>query len=178
MQGRGDNRIRRVLFVGRRGVVRTAFAQALTTRLGQGRWQAWTAAWEPAGAGDPFAAVLMRRSGLTPDPLPPRAVARHFGPDAPVFDYVITVVAGAPALAFTGLNGDPVFSHWSVPDPVAISGALTGQETALAYGRAFEQMARRVSALMALPLPSLDRLEAAWAIRNLDRVESLDCRAA
>ena len=87
---------------------------------------------------------------------------------APKIDLVITVCDNAAGEVCPIWPGDPVKAHWGIPDPAAIKGS---EEVKMqAFHEAYEQLEKRISALVALPL---DKLKGASLKRELDDIGRL-----
>jgi arsenate reductase len=86
-------------------------------------------------------------------------------PDAPRMDFVFTVCDTAAGEACPVWPGQPMTAHWGVPDPAAFQG---GEDP---MSRLFWDTAvvlkRRLELMVALPLPSLERLSIQREIRDI-----------
>jgi arsenate reductase len=144
-----------VLFLCTGNSARSIFAEALLARDGGERFRGWSAGTEPYGAVNPEALALLREIGHDTDGLRSKDLAEVTGPDAPRFDLVVTVCDRAANEECPTWPGHPVCAHWGVADPVQVNGSATARRRA--FRAAYDAMARRVAALVALPVEELDR---------------------
>ncbi|MCR4269157.1 arsenate reductase (azurin) large subunit [Nitratireductor sp. ZSWI3] len=93
------------------------------------------------------------------------------GPDAPTMDFVFTVCDNAANEACPVWPGQPMTAHWGVPDPAAVEG--TDAEKHLAFAEAYRQLSNRLSAFLALPLTSIDRMSLQTKLRDIGQDRSM-----
>ncbi len=135
---------------------RSIMAEAILSRLGAGRFKAFSAGSMPKGEVNPHALVLLGRLNHRTDELRSKSWGEFAGPDAPALDFVFTVCDNAAAEVCPIWPGQPMTAHWGVPDPAAAPGS--DAEVAVAFADAYRQLYNRISIFVSLPLPSLDRL--------------------
>ena len=157
---------RTVLFICTGNSARSIFAEALLRDLGQGRFIAHSAGTRPGTALNPVALEILRRNGHATDGLRAKHIAEYQAPGAPVMDFVFTVCDTAAAEDCPPWPGRPLTGHWGLPDPVKATG--TPAERALVFARTYGALRRRIEALVALPMASLDRLALQARIEAID----------
>lgn len=145
-----------VLFVCSGNSARSIFAEAILTAIGGDRFRAFSAGTRPGTALNPYAVEVLHRAGYDTASLRSKHISDFQAPDAPRMDFVFTVCDTAAAEECAPWPGQPVTAHWGVPDPVRATG--TDAEKALAFGTAFKEMHRRITAFAALAPDQLDRV--------------------
>jgi arsenate reductase len=156
MAANDRSRILNVLFLCSGNSARSQMAEAILTREGQGRFQAYSAGSRPRDTVHPQALAVLRRANLPITGLRPKTWVEFGAPDAPVMDFVFTVCDEAAGEACPMWPGQPMTAHWGVPDPVAFVG--TDAATAAVFNDTFRMLYNRISLFVSLPLASLDRL--------------------
>ena len=150
------DKIYNVLFICTGNSARSILAEAILNQLGQGLFKAWSAGSQPRGVVNPYALNMLASLNM------PTAFARSkswdefVGPDAPRFDFIITVCDNAAGEVCPAWPGQPITAHWGLPDPATATG--TDAEIKLAFADAFKVLRNRISVFMMLPIKSLDRL--------------------
>lgn len=145
----------RVLFLCTANSARSILFAATLDHLGKGRFAAHSAGSQPAGTVNPNAIAELRRLGIPSEGLRSKSWDEYTAPDASPFDLVITVCDSAASETCPVFFGDFVKAHWGLPDPAAITGdAATVQA---AFVRTEAVIGKRVEAMVALPIESLDR---------------------
>jgi hypothetical protein len=77
-------------------------------------------------------------------------------PDASQMDFVFTVCDNAAGEACPFWAGQPMTAHWGVEDPAAVEG--TDIEKERAFAQASRYLRNRITAFIALPIKSLDKI--------------------
>ena len=146
----------RVLFLSRRNSARSIMAEAILTKLGKGRFQAFSAGIEPTEAIDPMVAAVLKRGDFPFTDHKPKHYREFSHEDAEHLDFVFTLsdtAAGEPYPEWPGL---PVTAHWSSPDPTHFTGENWEKERELS--RIMGELTRRIGIFVNLPHGSLDRM--------------------
>ncbi len=133
---------------------RSILAEALINRLGAGRLRAHSAGSHPAGRVNRFALALLNGRGFDTAGLASKSWDVFAAPGAPPIDAVITVCDNAANEVCPIWPGRPVTAHWGIPDPAAATGDDAAKRAA--FEAAYEALAARVAALIALPVETLD----------------------
>lgn len=142
----------RVLFLCTGNSARSQMAEAVLNQKGRGRFRAESAGSSPSARVNPYAIQALRESGITWHGHAPRGLA---GLDREPWDFVITVCDRAKE-ACPVFPGQPILSHWGMPDPAAVEGDDSAKRAA--FVDALTLISRRIDLLLALPIEKLERL--------------------
>ncbi|MEO1467449.1 MAG: arsenate reductase ArsC [Pseudomonadota bacterium] len=145
-----------VLFICTANAGRSQMAEAILTSQGGGRVRGHSAGVAPAEALHPQAEEVLREMGHDTGQLAPKPLSVFEAPDAVQMDFVFTLCDQAAGEVCPAWPGQPVTAHWGLPDPSKAGG--TAAEQALAFRQCYRVLDRRIGAILALPLASLDRL--------------------
>lgn len=157
-----------VLFLCTGNSARSIIAEACLSRLGAGRFAAYSAGSHPKGEVHPFAIDLLKRSNHDVSGLRSKSWDEFAAPGAPQMDFVFTVCDQAAAEACPVWPGQPMTAHWGVPDPAAVDGSDT--DKAVAFADTYRMLNNRISVFVSLPLQSLDRLSLQNRLRDIGRL--------
>jgi arsenate reductase len=145
-----------VLFICTGNSARSILAEGLLNEMGGGRFRAFSAGSQPKGAVHPLALQELRRLHIPTDGFRSKGWDEFAAAGAPAMDFVFTVCDQAAGEACPVWPGQPMTAHWGMPDPAAVDGP--DEVRAQAFRDAAVTMKRRLELMLALPLPSLDRL--------------------
>lgn len=154
-----------VLFLCTANSARSILAEATLRHLGGDRFGVYSAGSQPAGRVNPGALAQLERSGMSTRGLRSKAWDEFEGPDAPVFDVVITVCDSAAQEPCPVFFGDFVRVHWGLPDPAGVR--ASDASVASAFAKTHEVLRRRLQALVALPVESLSHDKLASALQDI-----------
>lgn len=136
---------------------RSQIAEALLTTRGAGRVEARSAGSKPAQRVNPYAVEVLRRHGITWEGREPASIDSLAGEH---FDLVITVCDSArDACPF--FPGARTQVHWGLPDPAEHTEPDAARR---AFAETYDVLERRIAALLALPLESLEPAELATRV--------------
>lgn len=155
---------RRVLFLCTGNSARSIFAEYLLRRIGQGRFEVYSAGSEPTGVVNPFAIQVLADSYKL-DATDARSKSWEEYEDLK-FDFVITVCDNARE-SCPIWPGQPIIAHWGVPDPALATG--TRQEILRQFRQAAMQLQRRIELFCSLPFEKLDRLKLEKLTRDIGK---------
>ncbi|MGX9354360.1 arsenate reductase ArsC [Roseobacteraceae bacterium S113] len=138
---------------------RSILLEAILNASGKGRISAFSAGSKPAGKVHPQSLVQLNRLGYDTRNASSKSWDVFAGPDAPVMDAVITVCGSAAGETCPVWPGAPVRVHWGVDDPAK----APEPEWETAFQTAYERLAKRAAAFVALPFDTMapDTLRAA-----------------
>ncbi len=151
-----NDRIYNVLFLCTGNSARSIMAEAILDRLGNGRFQAFSAGSHPAGKVNLFAIERLKRAGLPVGGLRSKNWSEFASPEAPQLDFVFTVCDNAAGEMCPVWPGQPMTAHWGIEDPAAVEGS--DEEKKHAFSTAFAQLNRRISIFTNLPFTKLDAI--------------------
>ena len=158
-----------VLFLCTGNSARSILAEALLNDLGQGRFKAWSAGSFPAGKVNPGSLAALERLRLPTEGYRSKSWDEFSGPDAPVFDFIITVCDNAAGEVCPIWPGHPLTAHWGIPDPAAVKGSPA--EVAVAFNETIRLLRNRIELLLALPIAKLDRMSLQSELRAIGQSE-------
>lgn len=147
-------RLYNVLFLCTGNSARSILAESLLNRLGNGRFQAFSAGSHPKGKVHPLALKLLEEEGLPTVGLRSKSWDEYAAPGAPRIDCIFTVCDNAAAEVCPIWPGRPTTAHWGIPDPAAVEG--TESERADAFRTALRELETRIERLVNLQIGSLD----------------------
>jgi arsenate reductase len=143
----------RILFLCTGNSARSIFAEYLTNKIGRGRFEAYSAGSEPAGAVNPFTVrVLQEQYGM--DASQARSKSWDQFKDER-FEMVITVCDKAKETCPI-FPGQPKIAHWSIPDPAQATG--TDPEKLRVFRETAQLIQRRIELLCSFPVERLEHL--------------------
>jgi len=156
--------LKKVLFLCTGNSARSILAEYLLRRIGQGRFEVYSAGTEPAGTVNAIALrVLKELYHVDATDARSKSTGEFQSVD---FDFVITVCDNARE-SCPIWPGQPIIAHWGVPDPAL----ATGDESE--RFRVFRQTAlvlqRRIELFCALPIDKLDRLKLEQLTRDIGK---------
>ena len=150
------NKTYNVLFLCTGNSARSILAEAILGKLGQGRFNSYSAGSSPKGEPHPQAIKLLNSLGYDTSIFRSKSWDEFAAPGAPQLDFVFTVCDNAAGEVCPVWPGQPMTAHWGVPDPAAVEGS--DAEIAAAFAETYRQMNNRISAFVNLPLASIDRM--------------------
>jgi len=162
-----SSHIYNVLFICTGNSARSIMAEAILNQLGGGRFRAYSAGSQPAGAVNPMAIELLARNRFPTETLRSKNWSEFSAPDAPSMDFVLTVCDKAAGEVCPVWPGQPMSAHWGVEDPVAVEGDEAHRRKA--FSDAFMILNRRIAIFLSLPLDKLDRLSLQNELRRIGK---------
>lgn len=151
-----DEKIYNVLFLCTGNSARSILAEAMLNHQGKGCFRAWSAGSYPKGEVHPLALELLEKNRLPVDGLRSKSWEEFARPGAPQLDFVFTVCDNAAGEVCPVWPGRPISAHWGIPDPAAAEGTV--EERRKAFFIAYNQLSKRLSNFVNLPLHNLDKL--------------------
>lgn len=145
-----------VLFLCTGNSARSILAEAIMNRLGKGNFVAYSAGSHPKGEVHPQALKLVTRLGYDVKGYRSKPWDEFAAPGAPHLNFVITVCDNAAGEVCPVWPGQPVTSHWGLPDPAAVEGSEA--QIALAFADTYRMLNNRIGIFVSLPMEKLSRL--------------------
>lgn len=158
----------RVLFLCTGNSARSILAEAILSRLGAGRFEAYSAGSQPKGEVNPHAIALLKSLNYGTGGFRSKSWDEFAGLGAPRVDFVFTVCDNAAAEVCPVWPGQPMTAHWGVPDPAAAEGS--DAVIAQAFADAYRMLFNRISVFCALPVASLDRMSLQRRIDDIGKM--------
>lgn len=160
-----NDKIYHVLFVCTHNSARSIMAEGLLNSMGQGRFKAFSAGSHPGGTVNPLALKTLESMHLPTSNYRSKDWSEFAQPQAPTLDFVFTVCDNAAGEVCPVWPGQPMTAHWGVADPAAFEG--NDEQKSRAFWDTAVVLKRRIELMLALPLPSLDRLAIQREIRDI-----------
>jgi protein-tyrosine-phosphatase len=158
-----------ILFLCTGNSARSILAEAIMNRIGEGKFRAYSAGSMPKGAVNPHALHLLESLRYPTEGLRSKSWDEFEQPDAPEFDFIVTVCDNAAGEVCPIWPGKPIRSHWGIPDPAAVEGS--DAEIGLAFAEAFRLLSNRIRVFTSLPLHKLDGLSIRREMDEIGRAE-------
>lgn len=158
----------KVLFLCTGNSARSQIAECVLNRVGEGRFQAFSAGSHPTGEVHPLALELLERRKHSIDGLRSKDWSEFAAPGAPAMDIVITVCDKAAGEVCPVWPGQPVSAHWGFSDPAAATGSAA--ERRVAFAEAYREIHDRIEVFVSLPVEQLDRFTLQERVRALEEL--------
>lgn len=156
-----------VLFLCTGNSARSIIAEAILSREGMGRFQAFSAGSRPKGEVHPIALDMLRSLNYDVTKFRSKGWEEFSGPDAPALDIVFTVCDNAAAEVCPIWPGQPMTAHWGIPDPAAVEGSDAVVHAA--FFDAYRMTFNRISLFCALPMRSLEPLSLQARLQSIGK---------
>lgn len=166
------NRVFNVLFLCTGNSARSILAEATLNRLGNGRFQAWSAGSQPKGTVHPGAIRLLEKQNYDVHSFRSKGWNEFAAPDAPKFDFIFTVCDNVANETCPVWPGHPMTAHWGIPDPAVVEGSDADVDAA--FARAHMMLSNRISLFTALPFDALDDLALRNRLRDIGAQEDAE----
>jgi arsenate reductase (thioredoxin) len=164
-----------VLFLCTGNSARSIMAEAILNKLGQGKFQAYSAGSQPKGHLNPLTIQLLQSLGYDTSNFRSKSWNEFAKPGAPALDFAFTVCDNAAGEICPVWPGQPMTAHWGVPDPAEAKGSPA--EIALAFKDAYRMLYQRIGVFTALPIRSLDQLSLQQRLKEIGRMDGATAKA-
>lgn len=165
-----EERTYNALFLCTGNSARSIMAEVMLNTMGNGRFRAYSAGSHPKGAVHPLALELLARNRLPIEGLRSKDWTEFARPGAPQLDFVFTVCDNAAGEVCPVWPGQPMTAHWGVPDPAAAEGSEDEQRKA--FFMAYQQLSKRLSLFINLPMDRLDKMTLQQRLRDIGAIRS------
>lgn len=145
-----------VLFLCTRNSARSIIAEALTQKIGSGRFNAYSAGSDPADEPMPEVIDRLKTFGHNVTDLRCKSWHDFTGPTAPRMDFIITLCDTLEGQVCPDFGDRAVTAAWPLPDPAKFTGSPTERTTLL--NELYAMIRRRLEIFASLPFASLDRM--------------------
>jgi arsenate reductase len=145
-----------VLFLCTQNSARSIIAESLLQKIGNGRFNAYSAGSKPAS--EPMPEVIDRLKVLGHDVshLRSKSWNEFTGPNAPKMDFIIALCDTLDGQVCPDFGEKAVTAAWPLPDPAKFTGSPTERATLL--NELYAMIRRRLEIFTSLPFASLDKL--------------------
>lgn len=164
-----DDRPFNVLFLCTGNSARSIIAEAITNRVGAGKFKGYSAGSLPKGQVHPLAINLLNKLNYETTALRSKSWEEFAAPGAPVMNFVFTVCDNAANEVCPIWPGQPMSAHWGVPDPAEAEGDAA--QRALAFADTYRMLNNRIGVFTSLPLKSLDGLALQKRLDDIGRAK-------
>jgi arsenate reductase (thioredoxin) len=165
-----------VLFLCTGNSGRSIIAEAILNKLGAGKFHAYSAGSQPKGEVNPHTIQVLQGLDYDTSGFRSKSWNEFAKPGAPPLDFVFTVCDNAAGEVCPVWPGQPMTSHWGLPDPAEAKGAPA--EVAFAFKDTYRMLFQRIGIFTALPLRSLDQLSLQNKLREIGRMPGATAKAA
>jgi arsenate reductase len=145
-----------VLFLCTHNSARSIMAEAILSKIGKGRFNAYSAGSDPARSPQPEVLDRLRKLGHDVSRLRCKSWNEFTGPTAPRMDFVIALCDTPHRQACPDFGEKFVNGAWPLPDPADFKGSPT--ERATLINELYGMIRRRVEIFTSLPFESLDKM--------------------
>jgi arsenate reductase len=158
------DRVYNVLFLCTGNSARSILGEMIFKHLGAGRLQAYSAGSQPAGQVNPVALETLEKHGVPCTGARSKSWDEFAAAGAPPIDFIFTVCGNAAKEACPVWPGHPSTAHWGIPDPAHVEPMAARRE---AFEAAYQALAQRISAFLALPIETMSREDVVAAARRI-----------
>ncbi len=130
-----------VLFLCTGNSARSIIAEAITNRVGVGKFKGYSAGSIPKGQVHPLAINLLNKLNYDTS-IRSKSWEEFTALGAPEIDFVFTVCDNAANEVCPIWPGQPMTAHWGVPDPVEVEGDEA--QRALAFADTYRMLNNRI----------------------------------
>jgi protein-tyrosine-phosphatase len=156
-----------VLFLTTGNSARSIIAEAILSKIGAGKFRAYSAGSQPKGQVHPETLQLLASLGYDTTGLRSKSLAEFL--KVPQLDFVLTVCDDVAGEAPPIWPGQPTTAHWGIADPAEAKG--TPAQVSLAFKETYRLLNQRISIFAALPLHSLDQLSLQNELKEIGEME-------
>lgn len=174
MNGEVAHRAYNVLFLCTGNSARSIMAEAILSRFGAGKFNAFSAGSQPKGQVHPHALRLLERFNFKVDNFRSKSWDEFAQTGAPHLDFVFTVCDNAAGEVCPIWPGQPMTAHWGVPDPAAAQGS--DAEIAAAFADSYGRLSNRITVFTSLPFTGLDRLALQKRLDDIGKTQDAQAR--
>lgn len=164
-----SDRVFNVLFLCTGNSARSVLAESILQKDGAGKFRAFSAGSQPKGEVNPWSLRVLKSLGYPHESFRSKSWDEFSGPHAPAMDFIFTVCDSAAGEACPVWLGYPTTAHWGIEDPAAVEGSDIEKERA--FVEAFRLLKNRISAFIALPIATLDKLTLDTRLKEIGRME-------
>ena len=150
-----ENKKYNVLFVCSGNSARSIIAESLLRTHAGNKFEAYSAGTAHKFELNPFALQTLMQNGHNITPLHSKNVEVFRKANAPKMDFVFTVCDRAANEECPTWHGQPVSSHWGLPDPAQVEGDDLQKQQA--FQQTYSTLLNRITSFASLSFDALDR---------------------
>lgn len=154
-----------ILFLCTHNSARSIIGEAIASTHPSGRFIGYSAGSTPGSQVNPFAREIALALGYPERQLRSKSWDEFAQANAPKMDFIVTVCDNAAGEVCPVWPGQPVTAHWGFPDPSQVTGS--DDDKRRAFRQVHQGLQKRVDALAALPIETLDNLSLKAEIQRL-----------
>ena len=151
-----SNKKYNVLFLCTGNSARSVMSEALLTRWGSNKFNAYSAGSQPKGEVHPKTIEILKKNNFITDGFRSKSWDEFAGDDAPEIDFVITVCSNAANETCPIFPGNPFTAHWNLDDPAREFKSEDEQDRE--FLKIFMEIDHRIQILTNLPDEKLDKM--------------------
>jgi arsenate reductase (thioredoxin) len=156
-----------VLFLCTGNSARSILGEAVMNKLGEGRFEAYSAGSQPKGEVHPMSLSVLNGMGYDTTGMYSKSWDEFSKPGSPEFDFIFTVCDSAAGETCPAWIGHAMTAHWGIEDPAAVEGE--GQRAA--FLDALRYLTRRIELFLTLPHSSIDKLAMKQKLKEIGQAE-------
>lgn len=164
-----------VLFLCTGNSARSILGEAILNRIGEGRFEAFSAGSLPKGEVNPGARRLLERLNYDVSGFRSKSWEEFAQTGAANLDFIFTVCDAAAGESCPIWPGHPMTIHWGIADPARATGSRA--EIDLAFNEAYRLLHQRIAAFVSLPIASLESESLGARLREVGRMEGATNKA-
>jgi arsenate reductase len=165
-----SDKIYNVLFLCTGNSARSVIAECVLNRVGNGRFQAFSAGSAPKGEIHPVASQTLSDAGYPIEELRSKSWDEFAKPDSPVIDFVITLCDNAARETCPVWLGPALRAHWGMPDPAAEEDVDGKQQ--IAFAKTLAVLTGRLSAFANLETETLESQGIGYLLAQMGHSDS------
>ena len=150
-----SGRPKKILFLCTRNSARSIMAECAMNRLGEGRFQSFSAGSDPAGNVNPATLRVLSELNYETNGLRSKSWDEFAAPQNSPLDFVFTLCDRAAAEPCPAWPGQPLRSHWGVKDPLVFEGSSSA--TRKVFLETYAALEQRIKIFTSLPVETLER---------------------
>jgi arsenate reductase len=145
-----------VLFLCTKNSGRSIIAEAILKKIGDGRFNAYSAGSDPTDVPIPEVLEKLATLGHDVSKLRSKSWNEFIGPSAPQMDFVIALCDTLDGQVCPDFGARAITGSWPLPDPAKFSGNAAERSTML--NELYASLHRRLAIFTSLPFAALDRI--------------------
>lgn len=145
-------------------------AEALLSRWGLGKFNAYSAGSMPKGRVHPMALQVLQKHNFRTDQYRSKSWDEFAQPGMPQLDFVFTVCDRAANEVCPIWPGQPMTAHWGIVDPDRAY--ANEEEEYRGFYKTWLELDQRIKIFISLPITGLDRLSLQRRLDDIGRMET------